>query len=115
MNRVPFTDPLSAAAVSKHKKCALYAWASSALKIRIIREDTANSGSPAEMRKLLSRKIVEQDRKCAICHEEFTDYHDIVPDHRDPKGMGGAWRDDHPDNIQATHWWCNGEKGSTRI
>ena len=24
-------------------------------------------------------------------------------DHKDPKGMGGAWRDDHPDNIQATH------------
>src|ERR1700680_3812685 len=22
---------------------------------------------------------------------------------------------DHPDNIQATHWWCNGEKGSTRM
>jgi hypothetical protein len=29
--------------------------------------------------------------------------------------MGGAWRDDHPDNIQATHWWCNEEKGSTRM
>jgi hypothetical protein len=29
--------------------------------------------------------------------------------------MGGAWRGDHPDNIQAVHWWCNGEKGSTRI
>jgi len=71
--------------------------------------------SPAEMRKLLNRKIVEQDRKCALCHEEFTDYNDIVPDHRDPKGMGGAWRDDHPDNIQATHWWCNEEKGSTRV
>jgi hypothetical protein len=28
--------------------------------------------------------------------------------------MGGAWRDDHPDNIQAVHWWCNGEKGSRR-
>jgi hypothetical protein len=28
--------------------------------------------------------------------------------------MGGAWRDDHPDNIQAVHWWCNGEKGSSR-
>jgi hypothetical protein len=67
------------------------------------------------MRKLLNRKIVEQDRICAICHEEFTDYSDVVPDHRDPKGMGGAWRDDHPDNIQATHWWCNEEKGSTRI
>ena len=71
--------------------------------------------SPGEMRKLLNRKIVAQDRKCAICHEDFTDYHDIVPDHRNPKGMGGAFRDDHPDNIQATHWWCNSDKGSTRI
>ena len=69
--------------------------------------------SPAEMRKLLNGKIVEQNGICPICHEEFTDYGDIVPDHRDPKGMGGAWRDDHPDNVQATHWWCNGEKGST--
>jgi transcriptional regulator NrdR family protein len=33
------------------------------------------------MRKLLNQKIVKQDRKCAICHEEFTDYHDVVPDH----------------------------------
>jgi hypothetical protein len=60
------------------------------------------------MRKLLKRKVADQKGICAICHEEFTDYNDIVPDHRDPKGMGGAWRDDHPDNIQATHWWCNG-------
>ena len=71
--------------------------------------------SPGEMRKLLNRKIRQQAGICAICHEEFIDYNDIVPDHRDPKGMGGAWRDDHPDNIQATHWWCNGEKGSTRM
>src|SRR5208337_1216285 len=71
--------------------------------------------SPAEMRKLLKWKVAEQNRICAICHQEFTDYNDIVPDHRDPKGMGGAWRDDHPDNIQATHWWCNGDKGSTRM
>jgi hypothetical protein len=62
------------------------------------------------MRKLLNRKTIEQDRKCAICREGFTDYNDVVPDHKDPKGMGGAWRDDHPDNIQAAHWWCNGEK-----
>jgi len=67
------------------------------------------------MRKLVNRKIVEQRKICPICHEEFTDYNDVVPDHKNPKGMGGAWRDDHPDNIQATHWWCNGEKGSTRI
>ena len=71
--------------------------------------------SPAEMRKLMNRKIVEQGGICPICHEEFTDYSDVVPDHKNPKGMGGAWRDDHPDNIQATHWWCNEEKGSTRI
>jgi hypothetical protein len=42
-------------------------------------------------------------------------YNDIVPDHKDSKGMGGAWRDDRPDNIQATHWWYNDEKESTRI
>jgi len=71
--------------------------------------------SSAEMRKLMNRKIVEQGGICPICHEEFTDYNDVVPDHREPKGMGGAWRDDHPDNIQATHWWCNADKGSTRV
>jgi hypothetical protein len=59
------------------------------------------------MRKLLNREIRQQARVCAICHEEFTDYNDIVPDDKNPKGMGGAWRDDHPGNIQATHWWCN--------
>src|SRR5271165_5124842 len=35
--------------------------------------------SPAEMRKLLNRKITEQDGTCAICHEWFTDYNEIVP------------------------------------
>jgi hypothetical protein len=29
----------------------------------------------------------------------FTNYNDIVPDHIDPRGMGGARRDDHPENI----------------
>jgi len=67
--------------------------------------------SPAEMRKLLNRKIVEQDKICAICHFEFTDYNDAVLDHENPKGMGGAWRDDHPSNVRAVHWWCNSEKG----
>jgi hypothetical protein len=70
--------------------------------------------SNAEMRKLLNRKIVEQGRECVLCHLKFTNYNDIVPDHINPKGMGGSWRDDHPDNIQAVHWLCNGEKGSSR-
>jgi hypothetical protein len=34
------------------------------------------------------------------------------PDHINLRG--GAWRDDHPENNQAVHWWCNGEKGSSR-
>jgi len=70
--------------------------------------------SKAEMRKLLNHKIVEQNRQCAICEVAFTNYNDIVPDHIDPRGMGGSRRDDHPENIQAVHFWCNGEKGSTR-
>ena len=70
--------------------------------------------SNAEMRKLLDKTTVVQDGDCAICNEKFTDYGNIVPDHIDPRGMGAAWRDDHPGNIQAVHWWCNGEKVSTR-
>jgi len=70
--------------------------------------------SNAEMRKLMDRKIAAQNGICALCKERFTNYSDIVPDHISPRGMAGAWRDDHPDNIQAVHWWCNGEKGSSR-
>ncbi|MGO9564569.1 MAG: hypothetical protein ACLPPV_18120 [Candidatus Korobacteraceae bacterium] len=33
----------------------------------------------------------------------------------EPKGMGGTWRDDHPDNIQAVHRRCNLQKGSRRL
>jgi hypothetical protein len=51
--------------------------------------------SKAEMRKLLDRKIVEQNRRCAICQVVFTNYSDIAPDHIDPRGMGGSRRDDH--------------------
>lgn len=32
--------------------------------------------------------------------ENFTDYGDVVPDHISPRGMGGAWRNDHADNIR---------------
>ena len=70
--------------------------------------------SPAEMRKLLNRKVAEQGGKCGICHEQFTDCSEVVPDHIEPRGMGGARRDDHPENIQAVHRRCNGQKGSKR-
>jgi 5-methylcytosine-specific restriction endonuclease McrA len=67
------------------------------------------------MRKLLNLKIRKQKGKCSICGEPFTNYNDIVPDHIEPKGMGSARRDDHPDNIQAAHRKCNLEKGSKRV
>ena len=57
-------------------------------------------------------EVVGARIKCKICHEPFTDYEDIVPDHIRSKGMGSARRDDHPDNIQAAHGICNLEKGS---
>jgi hypothetical protein len=82
---------------------------------RITQGSTANFVFNGEMRKLLNRKITSQNRKCALCSGEFTDFGDVVPDHINPRGFGGPWRDDHPDNIQAVRWWCNGEKGSTRI
>jgi hypothetical protein len=37
--------------------------------------------SSAEMRKLLNRKIAEQEGKCAICRITFLDYNEVVPDH----------------------------------
>jgi hypothetical protein len=45
-----------------------------------------------------------------VCEIAFTHYNDIVPDHIDPRGMGGSRRDDHPENIQAVHFWCNCER-----
>jgi len=71
--------------------------------------------SNAGMRKLMDRKIASQNGIRPLCEERFSSYCDIVPDHINPRGIGGAWRDDHPDNIQAVHSWCNRKKGSSRV
>jgi len=63
----------------------------------------------------MNQKIAVQGGKCALCDEKFTDYDDVVPDHINPRGMNDAWRDDHPDNVQAVHWWCNGEKDRAQL
>lgn len=71
--------------------------------------------SPAEMKKVLDRKIREQNGMCAHCNEPFEDYCDVGPDHIKPKGAGGARADDREPNIRAVHHVCNSEKGSKRI
>lgn len=71
--------------------------------------------SPSAMRQLLAKKVKEQWGQCAICEKEFKDAREISPDHINPRGMGGARRDDSEENIQAVHNLCNLEKGSKRI
>ena len=71
--------------------------------------------SPAEMRKVLLKKIEEQLGRCALCGEPFTSLVGIVPDHIKPKGMNAARADDRPDNICAAHDHCNYAKGSRRL
>lgn len=70
--------------------------------------------SPAEMKKVLNTKIREQSGLCSICGEELTDYNEVEPDHKKPKGLGGARRDDRAENIGAAHSHCNIQKGSKR-
>ncbi len=67
------------------------------------------------LRRVMNQKITDQDGRCGICGDKFINYAEITWDHIEPKGMGGAQRDDHPDNIQAAHHWpCNVDKGSKR-
>ena len=100
MNIAQSIDQSSAVAVNKLGRNVPYTFVYGALRIHITQGGYRELRSPAEMRKLLNREMVDQDRKCAICHEDFRDYNDVVPDHRDPKGMGGAWRVDHPMSKQ---------------
>jgi hypothetical protein len=67
------------------------------------------------MKKLLKRKIAEQNNRCGICGKLFTDCGDIVPDYKRSRGMGSARRDDHPANIEAAHRICNLRKGSKSV
>jgi len=47
------------------------------------------------MQKLLNQKIAEQGCRWAICHQSFSNISEVVPDHKNPKGLGGGKRDDH--------------------
>jgi hypothetical protein len=55
-----------------------------------------------------------QKRICPLCMKSLN-WSDSTVDHKEPRGMGGARRDDRQEKIQAVHAVCNCEKGSRRI
>jgi hypothetical protein len=57
---------------------------------------------------------VRQGKVCYLCHQPLA-WRDVTADHWQPRGMGGARRDDRQGNIRAAHWLCNQKKGSRRI
>jgi hypothetical protein len=71
--------------------------------------------SKSEMEKVVLKNITLQHGLCSICDQPLTDMNDVVPDHKEPRGMGGSWRDDRAENIGAAHSLCNQRKGSQRI
>lgn len=70
--------------------------------------------SPAELRRR-KHALLAKDQTCWLCGKTFTDYNEIDLEHKEPKGMGGARRDDHRDNLALAHRECNLEKGSRRV
>lgn len=70
--------------------------------------------SPAELNKVLIQKVRQQNGLCAECEQPLLDMNDVAPDHFEPRGNGGCWRDDRPENIRALHSLCNFKKGSQR-
>lgn len=73
-----------------------------------------------EQRRRLLLKVAEQNGRCAApamggCGQEFDDFRGIELDHIEPRGMGGARRDDHIENLQALCATCNRRKGSVRL
>ena len=73
--------------------------------------------SEAELRRRKNLLILQADGEpiCHLCCEGFSRYSEIELEHIEPKGMGGAWRDDHMDNLALAHRSCNREKGSRHI
>ena len=71
--------------------------------------------SPSELRRRKNVLILKGHPVCHLCGEEFTSYSQIELEHKEPKGMGGAWHDDHFENLALAHRSCNRDKGSRRI
>lgn len=70
--------------------------------------------SRAELKRRKHKMLASGIRACFYCEKDFEDYRQIVVAHKEPKGMGGARHDDHPDNLTLAHKSCNLENGSRR-
>jgi hypothetical protein len=68
-----------------------------------------------ELKRRKDQKIHEQGGCCYLCGEKFENYRDVEACHKRSKGMGGAFHDDHIDNLFAGHRWCNREQGSREV
>jgi len=90
--------------------------------VRKIKDEHSPTGwrwklSKAEKQKVILWQLNQNGCTCGICHGPITDMNDVVPDHIQPKGMGGGFADDgeNGSNLQPAHSKCNLEKGSKRI
>ena len=57
--------------------------------------------------------LTDQEGRCAICYKALPAWL-ATTDHREPRGMGGGFRDDRQHNLRAVCLNCNSEKGSRR-
>lgn len=69
----------------------------------------------ADQLRRIKNQLLLAGAKCLYCASPWTDYRDVEVAHKEPKGMGGARRDDHPDNLGLAHRACNWKNGSRRF
>jgi len=70
--------------------------------------------SLAEQRKRKHELLSQPDPHCFYCKRPFVLYDEVDLAHILPKGMGGATRDDHRNNLALAHKSCNRLNGSKR-
>lgn len=71
-------------------------WACSGSTSCITREGIGNSGPGAKCESCGIGRLSSRTGNAPSVAKSSQNYNDVVPDHRNPKGMGGAWRDDPP-------------------
>ena len=71
--------------------------------------------SPADWAKLRKKYWADHPKvTCGICEKEIKDWADFTLDHKEPRGMGAARRDDNLGNLRPAHFACNAKRGSRR-